>query len=273
MRYLVIATLLLSMAACAPLGEKLAILQKESTKEGESYNQLLASEYLAYSESLAERGHPIRADRFAAKGQAALKGGNVAPEVSVKTDKERQALMLVLTDDLKEVVPAKVARTQLLYDCLADEAASPGKNQSEMLCKESFAVALSELQFIAGTLVHGTNNNFTISFASGSAEISNDAQNVLEIAAGRVKGLGEYKVELITHEKPGASSKFKLLTHERVLAVEQGLIAKGVDAGRIENKPAVASKEVVLSIDNKTGNPDAIDIDIKTFAPASGKTP
>lgn len=272
MRYLAPVLMLFALVACAPLGEKLATLRKESPA-GDNYNQLLATEYLAYSESLAERGHPIRADRFAAKGLAAQKGETVLPEQSLKLDAERQALMLVLTDDVKEVAPDKLARAQLLFDCLADEVGSAGVSPTEALCKESFETALTDVEFIADTLVHGTNNQFAVQFSPASAVLSNEASSVIDIVASRVKNLGEYKVELMAYaNRPDMPSKIKLLASKRVLAIEEALIKKGVNAAHIHSHPYVQNSEVFLSVSDTGSNENAVGVTIQTFGqPAEAK--
>ena len=247
--------ILLLLSACAA-GSNLEAL-RDKKPVGESFNQILAAEYLGYAESLAEEGHPIRTNRFSGKGLDALAGSEVAPEESDKLAEQRKALMAVLTPDVKEIAPAKAARAQMMFDCWAD-----GKK----LCEEEFASALSDVEFIADVLVHGSDNRFALRFAEGSTVLSDAAETVLDVVAKKVAGMGEYQVELMAYGfTPKAPAKIKALASRRVIAIEKGLIKRGVDAGRIHRHTAGSSKEVFLSIDVIEGGQDNVGLSIQTY--------
>ncbi len=236
MRVKVAVFTLILLSGCVTIGQDLARLQAKKPAPGD-FNQSLATEYLAYAQSLAEEGHPIRADRFAAKGLDALAGRDVPLEEKPEYTNNRLALMAVLTPDIKEIAPAKAARAQLLFDCWMEK---------ETVCRDSFSEALSDLQFVADALVHGESNRFEVSFANTSSTLDAKAETVVDIIARRVSGYGEYRIEL---RLPSRHSKLNM---PRVLAIEKALIARGVNAGWIMLEPR--GKEVALSTDRQDAN-------------------
>ncbi len=264
MRIIPFVLTVLLATSCAPVGKKLAQLQQKPP-EGTTFNALLAKEYFAYAESLAERGHPIRADRYAAKSSAAMDNHLVLPDESSDLPSQRAALMLVLNDDVKEVVPDQAARAQALFDCLANESGIFDMF-TDSLCKESFATALADVQFVADTLVHGDGNKFAVHFAPASAAFSSEAEKIMDVVARRINGMGKYKIELVAYgKKPQAKSKTKLLATKRILAVEKALIVRGVNAGLIYDHSAASKDEVFLDVRQAGESADAVGITIQTF--------
>lgn len=249
MRVLQSLFLLVFLTNCASLGDDLKELRAKQPA-GDNFNQFLASEYLAYAESLAEEGRPIRADHYAQKGLAALAGKAVEPEMHSDMVESRRDLLAVLTADIKDIVPSKAAHTQLLFDCSVEK---------RRLCKDSFAEALAELQFVADALVHGEGNRFTVRFAKGSAALSSEAATILDIIGKRVASYGDYQVALIP---PLKAHKMKA---QRLLALEKGLIARGVNAGRIVTRKPHDAKEVVLSVDRGKNAGDTVEIMIQSY--------
>jgi len=250
--------MLLLLTACVQMGDHLAAL-REKKPSGDTFPQALAAEYLAYSESLAEEGHPLRANYFAGKGLAALESGDADLEDKPALAESRQALVSVLTPDIKEIAPAKAARAQLLFDCWAEK---------EGVCKNSFATALADLQFIADALVHGENNHFVAHFEPGSAVLTGEISAIVDVVARRVASLGEYNVEMT------APSKKSALSGKRLLVLEKALIARGVNAGRLHVHRSAGSREVMLSIDRDNMDANSVAISIQTYGqPEEAITP
>jgi len=254
MRALFLSALLL-LSACGTVNDLQELRARKP--DTSTFGSALASEYLAYAESREEEGHPIRAGRFAKKGLRALENGDVPPDEDPKFLEERHALLAVLTPDVKEVSPAKAARAQLMYDCWVD---------GDGVCKRSYGQALADLQPIADALVHGDDNRFAVHFDKGSAALSATASAVLDVVAKRTEGMGRYQVELTVPSKKNS------LNTRRLLAVEQGLIVRGVNAGHIDVHGSRKNKEVVLSSDKKAQS--TVTIHIQTFgAPTEGVVP
>lgn len=250
--YTVVLSLLL-VTGCASLGDQLRDLRAKNPTPGE-FPQALASEYLAYAESLAEEGHPIRADHFAQKGLDALAGRDVPPETGdARFAEGRDALLAVLDEDVKEVAPLRAARAQIMFDCWTDK---------EKLCKESFADALTEVQYVADALEHGQSNEFAVDFTAGSARLSAQAMSVLDVVAYRTRQYDEYQVELTPPLQKGR------LATERVLAVQKYLIRRGVNAGNIATVKDGKGKKVTLSVDKKKIAAQRVKIFVHSFAPA-----
>ena len=248
---------LVLLSGCVGAGGPLAELRMKAPSGGD-FPQALAAEYLAYAEARSEDGHPLRANHFAKKGLAALAGEAVDLEKKPALEHSRNALLAVLTPDVKEVAPVKAARAQLLFDCWAEK---------EGVCKAGFVEALTDLQFIADALVHGEDNRFTVPFTAGSSALGMPGDAILDIIASRVVGLGEYQVEIAPMVRKG------WLATARILAIEKGLITRGVDAGRIHVHRVEKSKEVALSIDKKKNTDDVV-LSIQTYGqPQEAVTP
>ncbi len=255
--YIALGTLIL-LAGCAGLGSNLVEL-RDKKPSGDTFPQALAAEYLAYAEARAEEGHPLRANYFAAKGLAALNGEAVDVEKKPALEESRQALLAVLTPDVKEIAPTKAARAQLLFDCWAEK---------EGVCKDGFADALTDLQFVADALVHGEDNRFAVPFAAGSSALDGQGAAVLDVIGKRVAGLGEYQVEIMP-----ADVKNKMAVG-RVLIIEKELIKRGVNAGRIHTHRKGKNKEVTLSSDDRKHHANSVMISIQTYGqPKESITP
>ncbi|MDX2073684.1 MAG: hypothetical protein SFX19_04880 [Alphaproteobacteria bacterium] len=250
--------MLVLLSGCVLRGDHLVELRAK-TPSGDSFPQALASEYLAYAEARLEEGHPLRADYFAGKGLSALAGESVPLEKKSSLDESREALLAVLTPDIIDIAPARAARAQLMFDCWAEK---------EGVCKEGFAEALTDLQFIADALVHGEDNRFAMTFAPGVAAIDVHGDAILDIIGRRVAALGEYQVEILPVDKT------KKRTNARVLAIEKGLIARGVNAGRIHSHHRSKTGAVSLSTDDRAQGPNSILLSIQTYGqPKESTTP
>lgn len=257
MRLFAALFVLVVLSGCLAMGDRLAELRAKQPGR-EDFPQALAAEYLAYAEALSEEGHPLKADYFAKKGLAALGGDIPPPEESAALAESRQALLEVLTPDIEDIAPAKAARAQLLFDCSVAK---------ENLCKASFAEALADLQFIADALVHGGDNRFSVAFDDGSHRLNDQALLMLDIIARRVSGYGEYQVEIIpASARRGTSVRGQQQQDSlRVLAIEKGLIGRGVDAGRIHAHRKASGKKVTLSTDDAKAQANSVMISIQTY--------
>lgn len=246
------------LASCAPAGEQLAELRAKNP-QNTNFSEALATEYLAYGESLAEEYEYRRADYFAGKGLVALAEGDVAPEENADFLNQRQELLLVMTDDIKNVAPSKAARAQLLFDCWVEGKA---------VCAETYPPALADLQFIADMLVHGGGNHFTVSFPAGSSELSSKAESVLDVIAAKVIRYGRYQIEIIP------VMKNKDITKQRLLALKAGLITRGIQDAHIHSHRAKDKQEVFLSADQKHRNIHSFSISIQTYGqPLEAESP
>lgn len=255
--YLTLSALVL-LSACVGMGSNLAELRSKDLS-GSDFSQALAAEYLAYAEARNEEGHPIRANYFAGKGLAAFKGEMVELEKKPVLEESRQALLAVLTPDVKDIAAAKAARAQLLFDCWAEKAG---------VCRDGFVDALTDLQFIADALVHGKDNRFTVAFAAGSSALDAQGTAILDIVGGSVAGLGEYNIEIVPADRKNR------MTAARLLVIEKGLIKRGVDAGRIHTHRKGSKSEVLLSDDRSKQHTNNVVLSIQTYGqPQEAITP
>ena len=265
MRRILVLLSLLAATACAPAGDKLLAL-KTKNPSGEGFNNALASEYLAYAQSLSEQQHPVRADHFAGKGLDALVGKNVLPEEAddIQTN-ARSALMEVLTADMKDITPTRTARAQLLFDCWVDESRRP-INPQPALCANEFSAVLIELQSVAEMLVHDNDNRYIVRFAPGSEALTDQASAIVNMVSRRVATLGQYQIDITAYaNRPQKSSKSKLIARKRALAIEKALIARGVNAGHITSRPHKAESAVFLSVDEVKDGADSVVVTLQTY--------
>lgn len=245
--------------------------------QANDFQSALAAEYLAYANDEAERGRELSADYFAKKGLKATRGETVdmeTVEASVPNPLQnhlkatRAVLTALLSNDSKRIVPQDAARAQLLFDCWVNQAAKLQKSSSP--CADELEPALSTLQSVAGSLALGNETTHLISFEHGSAELSEDAQNVIKTVADYVKTSTQYTIELNGFTSTKAAKK---LLQKRAEIIRKELRGYDIDDGHIRIRPAVsgAKKAVYLSDDETIKNPNQIAISIKIFDKKPGQ--
>jgi outer membrane protein OmpA-like peptidoglycan-associated protein len=255
--YLALTVLL---GGCSGSLEKLQAL----TLETNDFDASLANEYQGYSESEAEQGHLLTAEYFAAKGLKAAHRETVLPD-QPEGDQTmlityRKQLLSTLTQDVKDVVPQKAARSQLLYDCwLTQEKA----HSEQAPCQEEFLSSMNELQEVADEFIFEQELSHRLLFAPESAALDERAQAQLHAIAGYLKQVQDYVLLLTDHapHKPDAHA----LAGKRVQAIRELFVASGIRADRIKYANRDNAKEVLLS--SNTLEHNAIDIEVRTKLP------
>ncbi|NBX03402.1 MAG: hypothetical protein EBR02_04970 [Alphaproteobacteria bacterium] len=233
------ALLLPILVACSDNVKKL----KEANPNAEDYSSALAAEYLSYGESERELGHSSVGDYFAGKGLDALAGKAVLPD-DIKKDlnpadtqsltSARRSLLALQTEDMKDVTPRKLARTQMLFDCWQRQLISHS-NQELAPCADEFSSSLIELQDQADSFSTGKETHHMVSFAMKSAEVTSRGGKILDEIAERTKSYRRYGVQLDGHVEEFADGTVaRGLALERMEAIRRALIVRGVADENIE---------------------------------------
>lgn len=240
------------------------------------FSSSLAAEYLAYAESEQEQGKGCLAEHFAYKGVKAFAKEDISPdEVNIKSDdfedlaSSRAAFMDILSEDLKRVVPQKVARAQILFDCWNEQDSSQ-LSDSDISCAEEFRQVYDELREVADNLAHGADSRSVVEFYEGSAELDAEAKYVIAKVAAHFSGHDDYVLELDAHYV-GKNKKdiYGRLTQKRLSVIREALISAGVRKDRIFTvKPdgvRASGGAVYLSSDDIVYNRDKIDITVTSI--------
>lgn len=241
-RPLLLLALTVLLSACSQNLEQL----KQAKPTVGDFNASLATEYLAFSESEHEQGRFIVSEKFAKKGLAASRGETVAPdEISTflpiedrnKLSVSRAALVNVLNEDIKDAMPQRAARTQLLFDCWQQQLLS-SINQKLAPCGDEFVPALTELEDAdAGARNVATHR---VVFASKSAKLDARAQKMVRNVVNKTKTAANYSILIDGHAgELGNDAEQKELVEQRELALRAAL----VEAGLIDSRVTIAKTE------------------------------
>lgn len=250
------------LAGCALGGSLEQLRQKQP--DASDFASALAAEYLSYASSENEQGRRESADYFASKGLASLAGKNPLPdrpqtslpkaggdEIFVS----REALMALLTQDMKRVSPQKLARAQLLLDCWTQQAKTQAAEAAS--CADEFQSTMAELQTVADSFIFGDESAHTIIFLPRSSRLQSDDLAILADIAGEVGCASKYRIELTPQQEPTRATQ--ALTQKRLQAIKAALVKKGVSLEHIRMKPTTGMA-VHLSTDEEEGDADAIEV-------------
>jgi len=264
MRHFAALLAALTLSACANNLEQL----KELAPIAGDFDSALAAEYLAYAGSEAEQGRKNAASYYAGKGIKAAEHEAVLPDTPTKSlspetlsdmKASREVLLSLLTDDVKRVSPQAAARSQILYDCWVAEQARQEK--SLMPCAEEFRSSIDEVQLVADFFVYGEEAKHTINFIEGDALLTLKSKRIIREIARRMKHVTNYMIELQAYSDEADS-----LYNERLQAIRDGFITRGMPADKIKDKNEKTSQAVILSSDvGTTDANNAVDIVVRSY--------
>jgi len=243
---------------------------RDLNPEAEDFPSALASEYQAYADSEMELGRLFSAEHYADKGLRALKGEVVEPDApserlsgakKQELVEARMQLTKVMTDDIKNSSPHKLARVQLLYDCWLHEI-EKGIDQEKAPCGSEFRNDITTLQEAADAKVYGAESNKVVIFAAKSTTLDDAGKATVKEVADSVAGIPSYRIKLIIYS--GRAAHQKQLTDARVSAVRKALVKAGVKDRHIRIKKEGGSKVVILSRDGIAMDTKKVTIMVKT---------
>lgn len=262
---LVYLYLLVVLAGCSGNLQQL----KEKNPQAGSFSGALAAEYLAYAQSEAEEGRIDIADHLASKGLQALSGEAVLPDTIPENVPEetresmaiaREAVLSVLTEDMKRVTSQKIARAQLLFDCWVQQ--SKHSNLPFTPCADEFQSSIGELSQIAESFIYGEETEHTLHFAGKNAGLGSKAGKMVDEVAKRLSCVAKYTVELRGHEYGKDPSP---LTVNRMQSIRDTLVKKGIPEDRIVVINDDDAQAVYLSTDAGDHGVNDIDVTVRTF--------
>lgn len=247
-------------------------LKKADLKE-ETFPSALASEYLAYSESEKEMGHPIHAEHFAAKGLKAADGTEVAPEavsaglpvvVAEQLASSRAYLLELLTPDMKRIAPEDAARAQLLFDCWVHQQEKHPAGEG-VPCSQEFESAIAELEQVAESFAYTREMDELLTFKGRETILSEEHLQTLDDISYEVSSLLKYEVE-ISSMPYGRNGKYHRAAALRAEAVKAALIDRGVPPHYIQVVDAATAKTVYLSNDEEEQPRNTVKVTVKATA-------
>ncbi len=258
---------LVLLSGCA--GGAIDQLKNTDLKE-ETFPNAMASEYLAYSESEKELGHPIHADYFANKGLKAASGAVVEPEtvsaglpivVAEQLASSRMYLFTLLTDEMKRIAPQDAARAQLLFDCWVHQQEKHSADEG-VPCAQEFESAMAELEQVAESFAYTREMDELLKFRGKETTLSEENLQKLDEISYEVSALLTYEVEI--HSMPYArSNNYHKIAVSRAENVKAELVDRGVPDEYIEIMDTSTSKTVYLSNDEEKQPRNTVKIVIK----------
>lgn len=259
---------LLALTGCVAGG---AVDQlKNADLKDDTFPSALASEYLSYSESEKEMGHPIHADYFAAKGLKAAGGGVVEPEtvsaalptiVAEQLASARAYLLELLTDDMKRIAPQDAARAQLLFDCWVHQQSKHAVGEG-VPCAQEYESAVAELEAVAESFAYTREMDELLTFAGKEATLSDEHLQALDEISYEVSSLLKYEVE-IRSMPYGRSGSYHKIAVRRAEAVKSALVDRGVPPHYIEIVDSATAKTVYLSNDEEEQPRNTVKVIVK----------
>ena len=261
--FLPLIVVLALLSGCTGQVQKLRAL----APAGDDYASVLAAEYLAFSESEAERGHYLAAEHYAQKGLKSLKGEAVAPDepdspASERADARAQ-LYALATLKMQKAAGKKLARAQVLFDCWNDEISLwPGQEKTP--CAAEFQASLADLRDTAEAILYNDQKTYTLSFASGSARVSAAAQSKIKAVARGLRGKTHYAVDMYAHILAGKG--VAALTQQRLDNVKTALLAAGIPAEHIHAVSEDDSSKVFLGSDVRPQASNRMTVIVKTHS-------
>ncbi len=243
---------------------------KQADLKADNFTSALASEYLAYSESEQEMGHPIHAEYFAAKGLKVTSGTVVEPEtvsaslptvVAEQLASSRAYLIKLLSDDMKRIAPQESARAQLLFDCWVHQQVKHPAGEG-VPCAQEFESAIAELEQVAESFAYTREMDELLTFKGKETDLSDEHLQKLDDISYEVSALLNYEVEI--HAMPyGRSGKYHKIAARRAEAVKAALIDRGVPLGYIEIQDDATARTVYLSNDEEEQPRNTVRVIIK----------
>lgn len=282
MRFLIVMFLCLGLSSCSDSLRNL----RQSSAAGNSFNESLARQYLAYAESEAELYNWSNSEYFANKGLSALKNNQVQPEeidnnnrpipkTSVPTISEaRQLLILSLSNNVKLEQPEAAASAQLFFDCWVDQERKKGKPEQIEICRNAFFETVHELQLSEGTIekveeetliektkvkpLKGNTSSYHIRFGTGSTKVNKKGMEVVKSITKELEKIDYYEIVINGHADKTGTAIFNLkLSKKRAVAVKDALIKNSILPERIaifafgDTDPIVPTKRGVANPANR----------------------
>lgn len=228
---------------------------------GSAFNQALHSEYSKLARAELDEGDVFDSGVFARRAEAAAKGKDVDPDeiYGRHYTGNNQEMLLDARADLLNMLtsggttsnPAAAARAQAMFDCWAQEQEENNQPEDITRCKNGYLAAMKA--FEKPKMVAKKDppppapkpapkpkaprmvKDFTVYFGFNSADLDGAAAAIISEAAAYVQSSKSIRVQIVGHtDTSGASGYNQALSEKRTKAVDDALVAAGVDSLTIE---------------------------------------
>jgi OOP family OmpA-OmpF porin len=248
----------------------------KDSSAGTAFSQALTTEYKSFTLFEADRMRDWpNAYIFAAKGLAAARGEEVAPE---NPDNWRlsQAKRAELTQARASLVsaleggrtrlPKVAAKAQAAYDCWIEQEEEGWQLADIATCHGEFNAAMAQLVPAAPAAAKApepapapvAEQQLIIYFAWDSAKLDAEGLKIVDQAAEIAKKNGVAKISLVGHTDKSGSPDYNVrLSLRRADAVRAALVTRGVSTDRMsvtalgESQPAVQTADGVREARNR----------------------
>ena len=234
--------------------------------QGDGFNQHLAREYrdlaLFEADKMADWQSAVV---YANKSLSAAAGEMVLPEEAVggawslreadvpEFQDARSALMAALDAggpiNGRTNYPAIAATAQSKFDCWMEQTAGPEGHQADHIaaCRDGFRLALEQMQPQAAQVPPPV----LVFFDWDRANVQAEAQPILDRIAQALNEVPTAPIRIVGHTDTSGSAQYNMgLSMRRAESVRDALVARGIDAARIELVARGQSEPLVSTGDN-----------------------
>ena len=248
---------------------------KPAMSEHGNFTSALAARYasMAAEENLEKDARDEA--HFANKAAQATQGFVVMPDAPdsrpIESAEHRayagsahQRLMAAIGGEAPVKHPLVLADAQTSYDCYLQEAEEGYQLLHIQRCRDGFETAMATINRPEPVAQVSTpkpevkaeakaieNIKFTVYFGFDSAELTQEAQPVLQQAVAEFRRRADARIDVAGHtDRAGSLEYNRALSKRRADAVRDALAASGVTAGRIDG---AALGELVTDVDTPDG--------------------
>jgi OOP family OmpA-OmpF porin len=259
------------LAGCA--GHDIDAIRSAEPTNGTAFSRALVGEYRQLSAYEADEMYNwASAAEFARKGLRAADGEEVPPELledwKLPKDKvselasARSRLVQLLDDSARSKVPELAAHAQGRFDCWIEQQEENHQPEHIAACRDAFYAALEEIEAAMAPppepAMMMEPAEFIVLFGFDSADLSAEADAVLDQAVAKAREMGMEGFSLTGHTDSAGAEDYNLaLSLRRAEAVRAGLMARGIAgdaisvAGRGESEQAVPTADGVREAANR----------------------
>jgi OOP family OmpA-OmpF porin len=247
---------------------------RTATPRGTPFQTTLALRYLAFADQEEKDYDWADSWHFADKGLEAAYGHDVDPEDPARwslteenrkmLEEARAKLMEALTEDAKSARPAEAADAVFYFDCWVEQQEENWQAEDIAYCRDHFTQALESLTAAPAkpetpeAEKPAERISYLVFFGWNRAALDAGAERTVEEIVHQLQALEGYTVMLNGHTDTSGGEKYNMaLSLERAQNVKAALIARGVDASRIqlfgfgETDPKVKTGDGVKNEENR----------------------
>jgi OOP family OmpA-OmpF porin len=247
LRLLAVAAALVIAAGCS---NRYLDDARASKPQGSAFEAALARDYLAMAKSESKYNDQRDTTTFARRSTAAAEGQLVLPDdltnrkipSRYRTDLRdaRQRLVTALDQNGRTKAPDAAASAQVLYDCWVEQAEESLQPDDLKACRDGFERSLSQVEYAlaqAPAAVPVEAASYLVFFDLNSAKLSPEATEIVTQAVETAKNRPDEPVMITGFTDTTGTPQYNLrLSKRRAQSVADGMVARGIDAGRLTTK-------------------------------------